>query len=105
MLRAPRSMPNSSGGTPITFASASLRVVTMVTSWVVGAASSAGAVGGSGGMIMFMGSRLKKWLEAIGATAAHVARNYPLPVSAAGIVAQIVLKKTDQPAGRRDIWI
>ena len=41
MLRAPRSMPNSSGGTPITLAWASFRVVTMVTSCVTGASGGA----------------------------------------------------------------
>src|SRR5262245_36237261 len=59
MLRAPRSMPNSSGGTPITFACASLRVVMMVTSWVVGAPSG-GAAGDSGGTIMFIAFSYKK---------------------------------------------
>jgi hypothetical protein len=53
MLRAPRSMPNSSGGTPSTRAWASLRVLTMVTSWVIGETVGDGAAGER--TVMFIG--------------------------------------------------
>src|SRR4051794_28533132 len=106
MLRAPRSMPNSSGGTPMTRACANLRVVTMVTSWVTAGAADCGDDRDSRGAGMVMVRRLRRRERNFMARhAADLKARLPIryacrEVLRGRIVAQIVEQDPGNPPGR-----
>ena len=87
-------------GTPSTLAWASFRVVTMVTSWVTGAAGGGGETAeASRGEAMFMGSS-SPILVCTAAAGISASRR----ISIDGIVAQMIQQKPEQPARLLRRW-
>src|SRR5882757_1761192 len=97
MPRAPRSMPNSSGGTPITLACASFRVVTMVTSCVTGGASGVAAGPGSRGTAILLSLCDGVW---DGLNAWHPLAQRTVRLFARQVIAQEALEKIGETAGQ-----